>query len=440
MKKVIFNHDGLKNFISDEELKLMKPLVQTAHQLLINGTGMDAKMNQWLTIPQKTTINQLKAIQAAAQKIRDSADILVVIGIGGSYLGAKMALDFLHGSFYNFNAQPQIIFAGNTLSPNYTNEILNLIGDRDFAINVISKSGTTTEPAIAFRFFKQKLIAKYGPTEANQRIYITTDANHGALRKEAQEHGYSTFTIPAGVGGRYSVLTTVGLLPIAVSGVSLTDIIKGAKEASADIYSTDLESNPALQYAAYRNILYRKGITNEILETYEPQLRFLAEWWKQLAGETEGKNQKGIYPSSAVFSTDLHSLGQYIQEGLRNIMETVVEIQHPQTDCIIPATDDNSDELQYLENQSLDHVNKTARQAVALAHINGDVPNMLIQIPDNSANTLGYLIYFFEFAIATSGYLNGINPFDQPGVENYKQNMFEMLGKPGFNKNENNHQ
>jgi glucose-6-phosphate isomerase len=439
MKRLTFNHDGIKNFVQADELKLIQPLVQTAHQLLINGTGMDAKMSQWLTLPQQTTCKQLKAIQDAAQEIRKTADVLVVIGIGGSYLGAKMALDFLHGSLYNFKARPQIVFAGNTLSPTYTNDILDLIGDSDFAINVISKSGTTTEPAIAFRIFKQKLIAKYGSTAANQRIYVTTDAHHGALHQEAQEHGYHMFTIPAGIGGRYSVLTPVGLLPIAVSGIPLTEIMAGAQDAVADLYYTNLSDNAALQYAAYRNILYRKGITNEILETYEPQLRFLTEWWKQLAGETEGKHRKGIYPSSAVFSTDLHSLGQYIQDGLRNIMETVVEIKHPQTDCKIPVADDNLDELHYLENQSLDYVNKTARQAVSLAHINGDVPNMLIQIPDNSATTLGYLIYFFEFAIATSGYLNGINPFNQPGVEDYKQNMFTMLGKTGFNSSHKSH-
>ncbi|AYF93067.1 glucose-6-phosphate isomerase [Apilactobacillus bombintestini] len=434
-KQVSLDISGLQHFVSEQELDEIQPMVQTARNLLVQGTGVDAQMNEWAKLPANYDHVEFDRIKAAAKQIAENSQILIVIGIGGSYLGSKMAIDFLHGSFYNHSfdgKHPQIFFAGNTLSPTYTQDLLNIIGDWDFSINVISKSGTTTEPAMAFRIFKQKLIEKYGIDEAYQRIYVTTDAHKGALLEEARQNDYETFTIPDGVGGRYSVLTAVGLLPIATSGGNIDQLMQGAMLAYNDLYDTDFGNNDMLKYAAYRNILYRKGITNEILESYEPHMRYLAEWWKQLAGETEGKDHKGIYPSSTIFSTDLHSLGQYIQEGMRNLMETVIEVDSSQSDLYIPRSRENLDGLRYLEAVSMDDVNKTAREAVALAHSSGGVPNMLITLKDNSATTLGYLIYFFEFAIATSGYLNGINPFNQPGVEDYKRNMFALLGKPGY--------
>ena len=435
MKRVELDTKGLKSFVQSNELKEIAPMVQTARDLLVHGTGVEAKMGDWVNLPEEFDPVEFDRIKDAARDIQENSDVLVVIGIGGSYLGAKMALDFLHGSFFNLEGtdkHPQIFFAGNTISPAYTADLLRVIGDRDFSVNVISKSGTTTEPAMAFRIFKEKLIEKYGLEEANKRIYVTTDAKKGALHDEAIDQGYTSFVIPDGIGGRYSVLTPVGLLPIAASGANIDDLMNGAHEAQVALKDAPLYENDSLLYAAYRNILYRKGYTNEILESYEPHLRFLAEWWKQLAGETEGKNYKGIYPSSAIFSTDLHSLGQYIQEGMRNLMETVVEIKQPASNLGIPANEENLDGLKYLENTTMDEVNKTAREAVVIAHTNGGVPNMLVNAEDNSEATLGYLIYFFEFAIAVSGYLNGINPFNQPGVEDYKQNMFALLGKPGY--------
>ncbi|CAI2613043.1 glucose-6-phosphate isomerase [Apilactobacillus apinorum] len=435
MKRVQLDTLGLQKFVATNELTEIAPMVTTARDLLVKGTGVEAHMGDWINLPTDYDHVEFDRIKDAARQIQDDSDVLIVIGIGGSYLGAKMALDFLHGSFFNLEGtekHPQIFFAGNTISPTYTADLIRTIGDRDFSINVISKSGTTTEPAMAFRIFREKLIEKYGEAEANRRTYVTTDAQKGALHSEAVDKGFTSFVIPDGVGGRYSVLTPVGLLPIAASGIDIDALMGGAAEAQRELKAADVEDNDALLYAAYRNILYRKGYTNEILESYEPHLRFLAEWWKQLAGESEGKDHKGIYPSSAIFSTDLHSLGQYIQEGMRNLMETVVEIKQPASNLGIPTLDENLDGLQYLEQTSMDAVNKTAREAVVLAHTNGGVPNMLIQIEDNSAETLGYLIYFFEFAIATSGYLNGINPFNQPGVEDYKQNMFALLGKPGY--------
>lgn len=435
MTNIKFDTSALKQFVDENELKEIKPMLNTARDELLNGTGVESEMRQWMTLPIDYDKEEFSRIKQAANKIQSDSKILVVIGIGGSYLGAKMALDFLHDNFYesaDSNKYPKVVFSGNSISGSYVNDLIKLIGDKDFSVNVISKSGTTTEPSIAFRIFRQLLINKYGKDEANQRIYVTTDAKNGALRQEVNENNYESFVIPNGIGGRYSVLSAVGLLPIAASGADIDQLMKGAADAQKHYMDTSLEDNGALQYAAYRNILYRKGYTNEILENYEPNLRFLAEWWKQLAGETEGKSNKGIYPSSANFSTDLHSLGQYIQQGMRNLMETVVRIEEPQSDIKIPVTGNNNDGIQYLEGKSMNYVNDKAFQSVIIAHTNGGVPNMVVNLKDQSEYSLGELIYFFEFAIAVSGYLNGINPFNQPGVEDYKSNMFALLGKPGY--------
>ncbi|TPR19508.1 glucose-6-phosphate isomerase [Apilactobacillus timberlakei] len=435
MTNIKFDISALKKFVNENEINEIKPMLNTARDELLNGNGVENEMRQWMTLPTDYDKEEFNRIKQAAKKIQSDSKILVVIGIGGSYLGAKMALDFLHDNFYesaDSNKYPKVIFAGNSISGSYVNDLIKLIGDEDFSVNVISKSGTTTEPSIAFRIFRQLLINKYGKDEANQRIYVTTDAKNGALRQEVNENGYESFIIPNGIGGRYSVLSAVGLLPIAASGANIDNLMQGAANGQEHYMNAELEDNGALQYAAYRNILYRKGYTNEILENYEPNLRFLAEWWKQLAGETEGKDNKGIYPSSANFSTDLHSLGQYIQQGMRNLMETVVRIDEPKSDFKIPVTGNNNDGIQYLEGKSMNDVNNKAFQSVIIAHTNGGVPNMVVNLKDQSEYSLGELIYFFEFAIAVSGYLNGINPFNQPGVEDYKQNMFALLGKPGY--------
>ncbi|UQS84855.1 glucose-6-phosphate isomerase [Apilactobacillus apisilvae] len=437
MTNIKFDTSALKSFVKTNELNEIKPMLNTARDELVNGTGVENKMRQWMTLPTDYDQDEFTRIKKAAKKIQSDSKVLVVIGIGGSYLGAKMALDFLHDNFYESMSEdereyPQVVFAGNSISGSYVNDLIKFLGNKDFSVNVISKSGTTTEPSIAFRIFRELLVKKYGQAEANKRIYVTTDAKNGALRQEVNENGYESFIIPDGIGGRYSVLSAVGLLPIATSGADIDELMKGAADAQEHYMNTSLEDNGALQYAAYRNILYRKGYTNEILENYEPNLRFLAEWWKQLAGETEGKDEKGIYPSSANFSTDLHSLGQYIQQGMRNLMETVVKIDQHKSDIDVPVTGDNNDGIQYLEGRTMNYVNDKAFQSVIIAHTNGGVPNMVVSLKDQTEYSLGELIYFFEFAIAVSGYLNGINPFNQPGVEDYKSNMFALLGKPGY--------
>ncbi|GAX01021.1 glucose-6-phosphate isomerase [Secundilactobacillus silagei] len=437
MAHISFDVSKLDKFVHDNELGEMQALVNAADEELRTGSGAGSDFRDWLTLPKDYDKEEFARIKAAAKKIQSDSKVLVVIGIGGSYLGAKMATDFLHETFYNYlpddqRENPQILFAGNSLSPSYVHDLIKVIGDRDFSVNVISKSGTTTEPSIAFRIFKELLVKKYGADGAKSRIYATTDKKRGALKQEADAAGYETFVIPDGVGGRYSVLTAVGLLPIAASGADIDQLMTGAADAMDAYTDPDLTKNEAYQYAAYRNILYRKGFTTELLENYEPNMQYFAEWWKQLMGESEGKNEKGIYPSSANFSTDLHSLGQYIQEGLRNLMETVVFIDKPNHDIDIPKEAENLDGLKYLEGETMHFANTKAFQGVTLAHTDGNVPNMDIHIPDQSAYTLGYLIYFFEVAVAISGYLNGINPFNQPGVEAYKTNMFALLGKPGY--------
>ena len=424
-------------FISETEVSHIKDQVESAHQLLQEGGGPGSDFLGWLNLPTDYDRDEFTRIKQAAEKIKGNSEILIVIGIGGSYLGAKAALDFLNHSFYNELPQedrttPQIFFAGNSISSTYLKDLVELVGDRDFSVNVISKSGTTTEPAIAFRVFKHLLEKKYGKDEARNRIFATTDKSKGALKTVADEEGYETFVIPDDVGGRFSVLTPVGLLPIAVSGADIDQLMAGAQAASQDFANPNLEDNQAYQYAALRNILYRKGKVTELLINYEPSLRYLSEWWKQLFSESEGKDQKGIYPSSANYSTDLHSLGQFIQEGRRNLFETVIKIDQPQKSITIPEQEDDLDGLDYLQGKDLDFVNTKAFQGTLLAHTDGQVPNFVITIPDQSPYTLGYLFYFFEKAVAISGYLNAVNPFDQPGVEAYKENMFALLGKPGY--------
>ena len=437
MAHVSLDSSALKKFVHPNDLGEMQAMVNAADEELREGTGAGADFRDWLHLPSNYDKEEFARIKKAAAKIKEDSDILVVIGIGGSYLGARMAIDFLHNSFYQAQSaadrkNPLVLFAGNSLSSSYVYDLLELIGDKDFSVNVISKSGTTTEPSIAFRIFKQKLIDKYGEAEANQRIYATTDKKRGALKSEADAAGWETFVIPDGVGGRYSVLTAVGLLPIAASGSDIDKLMEGAADSEKAYVNPDLTTNEAYQYAAYRNILYRKGFTTELLENYEPNMTMFAEWWKQLAGESEGKDQKGIYPSSANFTTDLHSLGQYIQEGRRFLMETVVKLDTPNHDMTIPDAKSNLDGLEYLQGKNMDWVNTKAYEAVVAAHTTGGVPVMTVHIDKEDEYTLGYLIYFFEVVMGISGYLNGINPFNQPGVEAYKTNMFGLLGKPGY--------
>ncbi|MFC0362431.1 glucose-6-phosphate isomerase [Enterococcus canintestini] len=437
MSHIKFDYSKVAPFVNDHELGYMQSQVTAAHEALRNGTGAGSDFIGWVNLPTEYDKEEFARIKKAAEKIKSDSEVLVVIGIGGSYLGARAAIDFLNHSFYNYmnandKSAPQIFFAGNSISSTYLADLIEVIGDRDFSVNVISKSGTTTEPAIAFRVFKELLINKYGQEEANKRIYATTDKAKGAVKVEADAEGWETFVIPDDVGGRFSVLTAVGLLPIAASGADIDALMQGAADASKAYASDDLAENEAYQYAAMRNILYRKGKVTELLINYEPGMQYFSEWWKQLFGESEGKDQKGIYPSSANFSTDLHSLGQYIQEGRRNIFETVVKVEKPRKSVKIPVTEEDLDGLGYLQGKEVDFVNTKAFEGVLLAHTDGDVPNLLVKIPEMDAYTLGYLMYFFEIAVGISGYLNGVNPFDQPGVEAYKKNMFALLGKPGF--------
>ncbi|WP_273706749.1 glucose-6-phosphate isomerase [Leuconostoc mesenteroides] len=437
MAHITFDTKNIENFVADHELDEMQPLIKIADEQLRNRSGAGAEYSDWITLPTDYDKDEFARIQTAAQKIQSDSKVLVVIGIGGSYLGAKMAVDFLNPMFNNELADNQrqgikIYFAGNSTSASYINDLVRVIGDQDFSVNVISKSGTTTEPSIAFRVFKQLLEKKYGAEAAKQRIYATTDANRGALHDEAKISGYETFTIPDGVGGRFSVLTAVGLLPIAASGADIEALMTGARDAQEEYSDSDIKNNEAYKYAAVRRILYDKGYTTELLINWEPTMQYLSEWWKQLMGESEGKNQKGIYPSSANFSTDLHSLGQYIQEGRRDLFETVVKLDNPVSNIDLPHEDGNNDGLQYLEGVTIDEVNTKASQGVTLAHVDGGVPNLAVHLPAQDAYSLGYLIYFFEIAVGASGYTFGINPFNQPGVEAYKTAMFALLGKPGY--------
>lgn len=437
MTHIKFDYSKASQFFNDHELDYMQAQVETADKALRNGTGPGSDYIGWVDWPTNYDKEEFTRIKEAAKKIQTDSEVLVVIGIGGSYLGARAAIEFLNHSFYNVQTSdqrktPQIFFAGNSISSTYLADLIEVIGERDFSINMISKSGTTTEPAIAFRVFKELLIKKYGKEEARKRIYSTTDKSRGAAKHEADTEGYETFVIPDDIGGRFTVLTAVGLLPIAVSGADIDAMMAGAKDAQEAYSSSDLSENGAYQYAALRNILYRKGKVTELLINYEPGMQYFSEWWKQLFGESEGKDQKGIYPSSANFSTDLHSLGQYIQDGQRNIFETVIKVENARKNIKIPELAEDLDGLKYLEGKEIDFVNTKAFQGTLLAHTDGDVPNLLLTIPEMDAYTLGYMVYFFEIAVAISGYLNSVNPFDQPGVEAYKENMFALLGKPGF--------
>ena len=434
MSLINFDSSKLTPFVHENELGEMQAMVNAANTELRDGTGAGNDFRGWLDLPVDYDKDEFARIKKAAKKIQNDSEVLVCIGIGGSYLGAQAAIEFLNSNFYGKEKtdMPTVVFCGNSLSGSYLYDLIEWVGDKDFSINVISKSGTTTEPSVAFRIFKDKLIKKYGKEEAAKRIYATTDRQKGALKTEADAEGYEEFVVPDDVGGRYSVLSAVGLLPIAASGADIDELMKGAADARADYTDTDLSKATPYQYAALRNILYRKGYTTEIVENYEPSLRMFGEWCKQLMGESEGKDNKGIWPSSANFTTDLHSLGQYIQEGLRNLFETVIRVENPRHDVKIPGDEKNLDQLNFLEGKSLNYVNDRAYEGVVLAHTDGGVPVMTVNIPDQSAHTLGYMIYFFELAIAISGYLNGINPFNQPGVEAYKRNMFGLLNKPGY--------
>ena len=437
MGHISFDYSKALGFFNQEEIDHLQSTVTALDKDLREGLGAGNDFTGWINLPRDYDKEEFARIKAAAKKIQEESEVLVVIGIGGSYLGARAAIDFLNHAFYNYlpsdkRKTPQVLFAGNSISSTYLQGLIDLIGDRDFSVNVISKSGTTTEPAIAFRVFKELLVKKYGQEEANKRIYATTDRQKGAVKVEADANGWETFVVPDDIGGRFSVLTAVGLLPIAASGADIKALMEGANAARKDYTSDKISENEAYQYVAVRNILYRKGYATEILVNYEPSLQYFSEWWKQLAGESEGKDQKGIYPTSANFSTDLHSLGQFIQEGTRIMFETVVRVDKPRKNVIIPTLEEDLDGLGYLQGKDVDFVNKKATDGVLLAHTDGDVPNMYVTLPEQDAFTLGYTIYFFELAIALSGYLNAINPFDQPGVEAYKRNMFALLGKPGF--------
>ena len=434
MSLIKFDSSKLAPFIHENELSEMQAMVNAANTELREGTGAGSDFRGWLNLPVDYDKEEFARIKKAAKKIQSDSDVLICIGIGGSYLGAQAAIEFLNSNFYGKEESdmPTVVFCGNSLSGSYLYDLIEWLGDKDFSINVISKSGTTTEPSVAFRIFKDKLIKKYGKEEAAKRIYATTDRQKGALKTEADAEGYEEFVVPDDVGGRYSVLSAVGLLPIAASGANIDELMKGAADARADYTETDLSKPSPYQYAAIRNILYRKGYTTEIVENYEPSLRMFGEWCKQLMGESEGKDQKGIYPSSANFTTDLHSLGQYIQEGRRNLMETVIRVEHPTHDVTIPDDKENLDQLNFLSGKTMNYVNDRAYEGVVLAHTDGGVPVMTVDIENQTAHTLGYLIYWFELAVGISGYLNGINPFNQPGVESYKRNMFGLLNKPGY--------
>ena len=437
MEKLNFNYQFAKNFFNENELRQIKPYVELANEVLTSKSGAGNDFLGWVDLPENYDKNEFARIKKAAEKIKNDSEVLIVIGIGGSYLGAKAAIEFLSHSFYNNlpkdkRKTPEIYFAGTNMSGVYLQHLIEVVGDRDFSVNVISKSGTTTEPAIAFGVFKKMLEEKYGKEEAAKRIYATTDKEKGALKTLATAEGYETFVVPDNVGGRFSVLTAVGLLPIAAAGINIDELMAGAKDAMNDFANKNMDENQALQYAAVRNILHRKGKDLELMVNYEPRVHYLAEWWKQLFGESEGKDGKGLYPTSADFSADLHSLGQYIQEGKRLFFETVVSIGKPEVEFVIESDKDNLDGLNFIAGKTLDYVNKKATDGVILAHIDGNVPNLGVNIPEATPYHLGYTFYFFEKACGVSGYLLGVNPFDQPGVEAYKKNMFALLGKPGY--------
>lgn len=438
MEPIAFDASNVfDKFLEKRELDELQAQVDAADKQLREGTGAGNDFLGWIDLPKNYDRDEFARIKKAAEKIKSDSDVLIVIGIGGSYLGAKAAIDFLTHTFYNELSDeerqtPKVYFAGNQISASYLKELIEVVKNKDISLNVISKSGTTTEPAIAFRVLREVMIDKYGEEEANNRIYATTDQAKGALKSTADQLGYETFVIPDDVGGRFSVLTAVGLLPIAVAGGDIDALMEGAAFAMDRYTSSDLSENEAYQYAALRNILHRKGYLSEIIVNYEPKLRFFAEWWKQLYAESEGKDGKGIYPTQANFSTDLHSIGQYIQEGRRFLFQTVLHVAQSDESFKIPTEAEDVDGLKYIEGTEIEEVNHKAFQGTLLAHTDGGVPNFVIDLPAMDEYTLGQIFYFFEIAVGISGYLSGINPFNQPGVEAYKQNMFALLGKPGF--------
>lgn len=435
--KVSFDYSKTTPFIREDEVAYMAKLATDAKELLLSKTGAGNDFLGWIDLPENFDKEEFARIKKAAAKIQSDSEVLLVIGIGGSYLGARAAIEFLRHSFYNtvskeIRKTPEIYFVGNSISSTYIKHLIDVIGNRDFSVNMISKSGTTTEPAIAFRVFKEMLEKKYGKTEAAKRIYATTDKARGSLKGLATEEGYESFVVPDDVGGRFSVLTAVGLLPIAVSGADIDKLMEGASSARKMAIESSFEENDALKYAAVRNILLRKGKSIEVLANYEPSVHFVSEWWKQLYGESEGKDQKGIFPASVDLTTDLHSMGQFIQDGSRNLFETVINIEASREEIIIGEEPVDLDGLNYLAGKSVDFVNKSAMNGTILAHTDGQVPNLMITVPEVNEYYLGQLFYFFEFGCGVSGYILGVNPFDQPGVESYKKNMFALLGKPGF--------
>ncbi|MDF2685970.1 MAG: glucose-6-phosphate isomerase [Clostridia bacterium] len=428
------NTKYLKNFVDKDELLSISPFVTAAHDLIKNKSGLGNDFLGWVDLPEKYDKEEFKRIKNAAEKIRKQSQVLIVIGIGGSYLGARAAIEFIKSPLYNSMKKdtPEIYFLGNSISSTYLSEILSICEGKDISINIISKSGTTTEPALAFRIFKNLLEKKYGKDEAKNRIFVTTDKQRGTLKKLSSEEGYETFVVPDDVGGRFSVLTAVGLLPIAAAGVDIDALMTGAYDAMKAFDDPCLEKNDCYKFAALRNIMLRKGKTTEVTVAYEPYMWCFGEWIKQLHGESEGKDNKGLFPASMIFSTDLHSLGQYVQQGLRNLFETVIWINKPKYEIEIPNDPQNTDGLNFITGKSMQNVNEKAFLGTTLAHINGGVPNIILELDDSSEHSLGYLLYFYEKACALSGYLLGVNPFNQPGVEAYKVNMFALLGKPGY--------
>ncbi|MFV0362110.1 MAG: glucose-6-phosphate isomerase [Suipraeoptans sp.] len=439
MNNVKFDYVNAKSFIKEHEVEQFKDISLKAKDELLSKEGAGNDFLGWIDLPVNYDKEEFDRIKTAANKIKSDSEVLIVIGIGGSYLGARAAIEFLRNSFYNnvskeIRKTPEIYYAGQNISGTYLNDLIDVIGERDFSVNIISKSGTTTEPAIVFRVFKEMLEAKYGKTEAAKRIYATTDKERGALKNLSTEEGYESFVVPDDVGGRFSVLTAVGLLPIAVSGADIDKLMEGAAAARTEAIEAEFEDNSALLYATVRNILFRKGKSVEILANYEPGFHYVSEWWKQLYGESEGKDQKGIFPAAVDLTTDLHSMGQFMQDGNRILMETVLNLENTEKDVVLKKEAVDLDGLNYLAGKNMDFVNKSAMNGTILAHADGNVPIMKIDVPNRDEYSLGQLFYMFEFAVGVSGYISGVNPFDQPGVESYKKNMFALLGKPGFEK------
>ena len=436
-REVAFDYSKAAPFVRKEELENMKSAVMCAKDVLVGKTGAGNDFLGWIDLPVDYDKEEFARIKKAAEKIQNDSDVLLVVGIGGSYLGARAAIEFLNHSFYNVlpkgkRKTPEIYFVGNSISSKYIQDLKDVLEGKDFSVNIISKSGTTTEPAIAFRVFKEMLIEKYGREEANKRIYATTDKARGALKNLANEEGYESFVVPDDVGGRFSVLTAVGLLPIAAAGLDIDKLMEGAASGRKKALEDPYESNDALLYAAIRNILLRKGKNVEIVANYEPSLHYVSEWWKQLFGESEGKDQKGIFPAAVDLTTDLHSMGQFIQDGARIMFETVMSVEESPAEILLNKEDVDTDGMNYLAGKSVDFVNKSAMNGTILAHTDGNVPNLMVRIPEQNEFYLGELFYFFEFACGVSGYILGVNPFNQPGVESYKRNMFALLGKPGY--------